>query len=95
MNYIPCDSACLLIELAANNLVVLSVSCCVGKNYFPAHTNLGLLPVKTQCRWYLPTFVVNPIAEQQYLSLDQKLFNILNYLVFKFTMLLLIKSLIL
>jgi hypothetical protein len=72
LNHVACGSACLPLGPANNNFTVLSVSCCVGKNYFPAHAALGLLPVKSQCRWYIPTYVLNPISENQYLSLGTK-----------------------
>ena len=72
LNHIPCGSACIPVGAAANNFTLLSISCCVGKNYFPAHAGLGLLPAKSQCRWYIPTYVMNPISEGQYITLGQK-----------------------
>ena len=72
LNHVPCGSANVPLGVGNINFTVLSISCCVGKNYFPAHAALGLLPVKSQCRWYIPTYVLNPISENQYLSLGTK-----------------------
>ena len=50
----------------------LTASLCIGKNNFPGHSALGLAPLKSQCRLYVPTYTMSPQYEQQYIAMGQK-----------------------
>ena len=64
--FVACGSA--NIPLAT----IISCSVCCGKNYMSYHTGLNIAPLKTNCRLYVPTYIMSPVFENRYIDLGQK-----------------------
>ena len=65
-SFIACGSG----NINLGSVITCSISC--GKNYFSAHTGLNLLPLKTNCRLYVPTYIMAPLYENSYIEMGQK-----------------------